>query len=188
MAEDPTVPARIVDVVGGLSFELDPDDDDPLPTFERLVDGPMLLAQQRPGWWTVIDLTRDGYPLSLQFQPVAEDVQVEVEGSTVRLEVAFVVPTWEFGLSVQAGNEDTGITSAQLVSAEGVIDEAGLITPSISMVPAGESAEGLIAFERQASTEGVSLQLVMAPSGRTIDIALEGVVASIEEAVGTAPA
>jgi hypothetical protein len=184
--DDPDATVRIVELVGGLSFDLDPDDEDPLPTFERIVDGPMVLVQVDDGWWLVLDLTRDGYPLSTQFQPLEDPISVPAGDAVITLQAAFVLPTWQFGLTVEAGEDDVGIRAARLVSTGGVIERAGEITSSIARVDAGEVGEGLINFDRQTTADGVSLQLVMAPDGRTIDIDLGGLVMSVEEAVGQA--
>lgn len=155
-----------VGLSASVTFRFDPVGDEPIELV-RVLDGPVTLVQTDPGTYRVIDLLRNGVPMSDGIELFANEERVE-GGVTVRLDSLFMFPpNWQFNLIV--GNQS---------GADVVLDPAGaalfedtgtgfdridgVITPSLGVIPAGATVDGLMVFPAQATAQGRVLSLVYA--------------------------
>ena len=126
----------------------------------RILDGPVTLVRTAPGAYRVLDLMRDGVPMSDSIQTFKNQTRTE-GGLTVLMDSLFMFqPNWQFNVVVQ----NTGTTDVQLADngAALFVDRgdhfervggSAAVTPSLLTIPAGATAEGLVAFESQPTAD-----------------------------------
>jgi hypothetical protein len=173
---------RQVEVEAALTTELRPDAGNG-STITRTLDGPVQLFHADPGSWVVINLTRDGVPLSLEFQAFTPQPMFEVGPSlSVTLGSFVSVPEWQFGVRAQvlSGPPVTLQPSdASLVDADGdVVARARVVTGSIATIAPGRPVEGLVSFRPQPAVGGLTLRLAFRsrPSIAPLEVQLDGLV------------
>jgi hypothetical protein len=140
-----------VGLSASVTFVFEPDDAEPIELV-RVLDGPVTLVRTEPGRYRVLELFRN-------------EERTE-SGITVRLDSLFMFPPrWQFNLIVgnRTGHdlvldpdgaalfEDTG---------SGFERVDGVITPSLTIVPAGGTVDGLMVFPAQTTARGRVLSLV----------------------------
>jgi hypothetical protein len=153
-----------VGLSASVTFVFDPTDDDPIELV-RVLDGPVTLVRTELGTYRVIDLLRNGVPMSDGIELFRNEERTE--GSvTVRLDSLFMFPpSWQFNVIVaNAGDQDVVLdpTGAALFvdSDEGFERLDGVITSSLSVVPANGTVDGLMVFPAQDTAQRRVLSLV----------------------------
>jgi hypothetical protein len=171
-----------LDVGATITFSFEPTDGDPFER-TRILDGPFTLASGSPGDWRVVDLTRDGIPMSDGIQLLRGEERTD-HAITVKLDSLFMfAPNWQFNVVVEnrsgkAIDLDPS-TSALFVERAGGFEQLdGVTGPSLIVVPAGSSVEGLMSFPLQDSADGRVLVLSYRQGGRDyrFDFPLQGIV------------
>ncbi|HET7235166.1 MAG TPA: hypothetical protein VFK59_01900 [Actinomycetota bacterium] len=156
--------AAQVGLSASVTFVFDPTDDDPIELV-RVLDGPVTLIRTDLGAYRVVDLSRNGVPMSDGIE-VFRDEELTQGGVTVRLDSLFMFPpNWQFNVVVtnDAGEDillDPSGAALFVDADEGFERVDGVITPSLDVVPAGGSVEGLMVFPAQDSARGRVLSLV----------------------------
>ena len=168
---------RQVDVAATVTFSFDPSNGSP-ETVTRSLDGPMRLILDPQTGWKVLDFTRDGIPLSREFQ-VVKGATATADGVKVEAVAFLSVPYWQFGLVVldpSSGSVDQKRT-AILDAGGSVVAAARAVTDSLQRIRAGAPVEGLVTFPGASSADGLTLRVVVhSASGRrtTLEIPLTG--------------
>lgn len=170
---------RQVDVLASVTFSFQPSGGAPV-TVTRSLDGPMRLILDPSVGWKVLDFTRDGIPLSREFQ-VVKRASASGDGARVNVVSFLSVPYWEFGIVASVrGALAVAPARTALVDASGrVVAPARAVTSSLSPIRPGSPVEGIVTFSPQASAEGLSLRLVLrSPGGGpiTLEIPLTGAI------------
>jgi hypothetical protein len=119
----------------------------------------------------VVNLVRDGVPISTLFQPVG----ATVKGGGVSVELdSFVADqasgAWQFDLIVSGlhGSLTLDPASAALIGPDGTqIATATSVSTSLASVDPGRPVEGLVRFDALEDAIGVTLRLSFAGSGAT---------------------
>jgi hypothetical protein len=153
-----------VGLSASVTFVFDPAEDDPIELV-RVLDGPVTLVRTELGTYRVVDLLRNGVPMSDGIELFRGEEQSEGE-VTVRLDSLFMFPpNWQFNVIVgNAGDEDVAldVSGAALFVDSGTGFERvdGVITSSLGVVPAGATVEGLMVVAAQETAQGRVLSLV----------------------------
>lgn len=134
--------------------------DDPIDRI-RILDGPVTLVRTAPGSYRVLDLTRDGVPMSDSIQPFRHQTRSESEVTVTMDSVFMFTPSWQFNMIVTNDSpHDIQLAedgAALFVERGGGFDRVpGMVavTPSLVTIPAGQTVEGLVAFRAQPSADG----------------------------------
>ena len=179
---------RQVDVAATVTFSFDPSNGTP-ETVTRSLDGPMRLILDPRNGWKVLDFTRDGIPLSREFQTM-KGAAATVDGVKVEAAAFLSVPYWQFGLVVvdpSSGSVDAKRTA--IVDASGaVVSAAKAVTDSLERLPGGVPTEGLVTFSPASSADGLTLRIVVrSTTGHrtTLEIPLSGKVTPVPIATPT---
>lgn len=153
-----------VGLSASVTFAFEPAGDDPLELV-RVLDGPVTLVRTDPGAYSVVDLFRNGVPMSDGIE-VFRKQESSQSGVTVRLDSLFMFPpNWQFNLVVINDSEvgvvlDPGGAALFVDSGDGFERLDGVITPSLRVVGPGQTVDGLMVFPAQDSAEGRVLALV----------------------------
>lgn len=168
-------------------FTFTPADGEPFER-ARILDGPVRLVSLRPGDWRVVDLTRDGVPMSDGIQLFRNEIRTE-EGVSVRLDSLFMfTPNWQFNLAVENRARrpirlDPGASGLYLERSDGSFEPtAGVPSAALTApIPSQRGVQGLIAFPEQDSAAGRSLVLTFRADGRALRFSfpLEDLVSSV---------
>ena len=153
-----------------ITFDYRPTDGDPFSGM-RTIDA-IQVGRTETSPWAVVDLVRDGVPLSTFFQPVGDPV--EGNGVSVELDSFVADPSagsWQFDLVVRTVIE-RGLTldreSAVLIDAEGKqIAAATYVSTSLTAIGPGPPAEGLVRFDALDDAGGLTLRLTFSGSAGT---------------------
>jgi hypothetical protein len=180
---------REVDLRASVTFAFAPDDGDPFDVV-RSLDGPMRLIRGPGQDWTVLDFTRDGLPLTSQFEGVDG---ARASGPGIRATVAafFASPTWQFGLVLHTS--DALVMTPEdvtLVDGDGAtVATAGAITTQLERIAAGATVRGLAAFDARSSAQGLFLRLDLGSPHvrRALLIPLQGRIHPIEVTASPSP-
>ncbi len=169
---------RQVDLLATVTFRFDPTTGGPL-SVERSLDGPMRLMLD-PGdrGWKVLDFTRDGIPLSSEFE-VVQGGRRTAGGVEVAIDAFLSAPYWEFFLVVSGGPAfGFTATATRLVASDGSHVDARAVTPSLLRVTANTAAEGIATFPPQPGTDGLTLKITLATTrgSATISFPLAGLI------------
>jgi hypothetical protein len=156
----PRASGASVGLSASVAFRFSPYGDKPFE-FVRILDGPVTLIRTSPGSYRVLDLVRDGVPMSDSIQPFRKQTRTE-GGLTVTMDSLFMfMPTWQFNVVV----ENAGAHAAQIAEdgaalfvdrGDGFERVGGQprLTSSLVTIPAGQTVEGLVAFRAQPSADG----------------------------------
>jgi hypothetical protein len=162
-----------------ITFDYRPADADPFSGI-RTIDA-IQVGRTETSPWAVVDLVRDGVPVSTFFQPVGD--RVEGDGVTVELDSFVADPSagsWQFDLVVRTvldGGLMLDPASAVLVSADGKqIATATYVSGSLAAVAPAAPVEGLVRFDALDDVTGVTLRLTFSASAGTgaAEFPLEG--------------
>jgi hypothetical protein len=156
---------RQVDVRATVLFSYVPEEGEAF-TSTRSLDGPMRLVREASGAWSVLDFTRDGIPLSRQFEKVQGAVALD-EGVGVSVLSFTAAPIWQFGLVVSTDETATlSPDSVTLTDADGTpVASARAVTNSLARIRGGSTVQGLVTFQPQASAAGLSLRFELRGAG-----------------------
>lgn len=152
-----------VGLSASVTFLFEPLDDE---AFERsrILDGPVTLLQAERGSYRIIDLQRDGVPMSAGIELFRDETRRE--GSVeITLDSLFMFPpNWQFNVVVRNSGPDPLVLNPDLVGL--YVDGAGgferlepVLTASLATVAPGMEAEGILAFPLQDSANGRVLTL-----------------------------
>jgi hypothetical protein len=164
--------AASVALSASVAFTFDPVDDDPIELV-RVLDGPVTLVRTAPGTYRVLDLLRNGVPMSDGIVPFPNQQRTR-DSMTVRLDSLFMFPpNWQFNLVVEnrsARDLELDPAGAALFVDRGDAFERvdGVVTSSLMTVPAGAMVEGLMVFPAQSATDGRVLSLVYGAGARAL--------------------
>lgn len=181
---------REIVVDGDATFDYTPDEGDPF-SYTRSIDA-LRVARNEGDPWGVVDLVRDGVPISSVFQPVG--AKVASDGVSIVLDSFIADPTsgsWQFDLVARTslgGGLILDPAGAVLVDDDGAeIASATYVSGSIASVSTGPPVEGLVRFDALDDVTGVTLRLTFVGTGGpgTAEFPLEG---QIEPVAGAAPA
>jgi len=156
--------AAQVGLSASVTFTFAPIGDDPIELI-RVLDGPVTLVRTEVGAFRVLDLLRNGVPMSDGIEPFTRELRSE-DGVTVRLESLFMFsPLWQFNVTVSNTTDEDVVLdpagAALFVERGDEFDRVdGTLTNSLAIVPAGTTIDGLMVFDEQASAEGRVLSLV----------------------------
>jgi hypothetical protein len=156
--------AAQVGLSASVTFMFDPVDDDPIELV-RVLDGPVTLVRTDLGAYRVVDLSRNGVPMSDGIEVFRDEERAEA-GVRVRLDSLFMFPpNWQFNVVVTNRTDEDVLLdpsgAALFVEAgDGFERVDGIITSSLDVVPAGGSVEGLMVFPAQDAARGRVLSLV----------------------------
>jgi hypothetical protein len=159
-----------VDVGATITFSFVPTDGDPFER-TRILDGPFTLASVSPADWRVVDLTRDGIPMSDGIQLFRGEERTD-GAVTVKLDSLFMfTPNWQFNVVIENRSGRTieldQSTSALFVERTGGFEQVdGVTSLSLFQVLAGTTGEGLVSFPLQDSSDGRVLVLSYHGGGR----------------------
>ncbi|HET8526855.1 MAG TPA: hypothetical protein VFM81_09500 [Actinomycetota bacterium] len=156
----PRASGASVGLSASVAFRFSPKGDKPFE-FVRILDGPVTLVRTSPGSYRVLDLVRDGVPMSDSIQPFRNQTRTE-GGVSVTMDSLFMfMPTWQFNIVVEnAGPRDVQITedgAALFVDRGDGFERVGgqpRVTSSLVTIPSGRTVEGLVAFRAQPSADG----------------------------------
>jgi hypothetical protein len=160
-----------VGLSASVTFLFEPLDDD---AFERarILDGPVTLLETQRGSYRVIDLQRDGVPMSSAIELFRDETRSE--GSVeITLDSLFMFPpNWQFNVVVRNSGPDPIVLDPDLAGlyvdgVEGFERLEPVFTASLAAVPPGLEAEGILAFPLQDSASGRVLTLAYG-SGREL--------------------
>jgi hypothetical protein len=153
-----------VGLSASVTFVFDPVDADPIELV-RVLDGPVTLVRTELGVYRVIDLLRNGVPMSDGIQVFRNEQHTEGD-VTVRLDSLFMFPpNWQFNVIIaNEGDQDIALDPAGVAlfvdTGVGFERVDGVITSSLDAVPAGGTVDGLMVFPAQDTANGRVLSLV----------------------------
>jgi hypothetical protein len=179
---------RQVELRASVTFTFAPNDADPFDVV-RSLDGPMRLIRGPGDDWTVLDFTRDGIPLTSQFEGV-EDASDGDATTQAALAAFFAAPTWQFGLVIHTSRTlRLSPDDVTIVDGDGVlVATAGALTTQLERIPAGATVRGLAAFDPRPSAEGLSLRIGVRPNADSaLLIPLDGRIHPIEVSGAASP-
>jgi hypothetical protein len=155
----PRASGASVGLSASVAFRFSPNGDKPFD-FVRILDGPVTLVRTSPASYRVLDLVRDGVPMSDSIQLFRNQTRTD-GGVTVIMDSLFMfTPTWQFNVVVdnRSGHvvrlAENG--AALFVERGEGFDRVGgsvAVTPSLVTIPAGDRVEGLVAFRAQPSAD-----------------------------------
>lgn len=166
-----------------VTFDYSPADADPF-RLARILDGPVLLAQTGPGRYRVVDLLRDGVPMADGIE-IFRGQSRSGGGVDVFLDSLFMFPPyWQFNVVVRNQSArpltlDTEVLGLYVSGPGSLVrlEERG-VSDSLAVIPAGETVDGVIAYELQDAAEGRTLTLVYVQGrqGLRFEFPLDGLV------------
>lgn len=169
--EGPRATGAQVGLSASVTFLFEPTDEDPFER-ARILDGLVALVQTEKGAYRVIDLQRDGVPMSAGIELFREETRSE-RNVEVTLDSLFMFPpNWQFNILVRNSSREPLILDPDLVGlyvggAAGFERLEPTIPGSLAVVPPGMEAEGILAFPLQDSASGRVLTLTYR-SGRDL--------------------
>jgi hypothetical protein len=160
-----------VGLSASVTFLFEPLDEE---AFERarILDGLVTLLQTEKGSYRVIDLQRDGVPMSAGIELFREETRSEGAAEATLDSLFMFPPNWQFNVVVRNSGGTPLILEPDLVGlyvegAAGFERLEPVITGSLALVPPGMDAEGILAFPLQDSAQGRVLTLAYL-SGRDL--------------------
>jgi hypothetical protein len=169
--EGPRLTGAQVSLSASVTFLFEPSDEDPFER-ARILDGLVALVQTEKGAYRVVDLQRDGVPMSAGIELFREETRSE-RNAEVTLDSLFMFPpNWQFNILVRNSGSEPLVLDPDLVGlyVEGTAGFERLepvIPGSLALVPPGMEAEGILAFPLQDSAQGRVLTLAYR-SGRNL--------------------
>lgn len=174
-----------VGLSASVTFEFAPEGAD---AFERarILDGPVTLLRTEAGTYKVIDLMRDGVPMSAGIQVFRDQSQTE-GGVRVSLDSLFMFPpSWQFNVVIRNRGSRPLVLDPEVaglyVESEGDFERLdAALTGSLAVVPGSAEAEGILAYPLQDSAEGRVLTLAYQRGGDVLrfEFPLEDLVTAV---------
>jgi hypothetical protein len=177
--------AAQVGLSASVTFTFAPVGDDPIELV-RVLDGPVTLVRTDVATFRVLDLLRNGVPMSDGIERFTDE-QRSKDGVTVQLESLFMFsPLWQFNVTVSNSTDedvvlDTAGAALFIERGDGFERVDGTLTPSLTVVPAHTTIGGLMVFSEQRSAEGRVLSLVYGsgPERRVFEFPLGDLVSAV---------
>lgn len=168
-----------------VTFSFRPDGDAPFER-ARILDGLVTLVRLGSGSFRIVDLQRDGIPMSSGIE-IFEDQVRRRAAVEVRLDSLFMFPpNWQFNVVVRnIGTEpllvDPGASGLYAGSDGGFERTEAVLTASLEVVPPGAEVDAILAVPGQDSSSGRTLVLVFESGGRPLrfEFPLEGLVSAV---------
>lgn len=182
-----------VDLGASVTFGFSPAGGEPFER-TRILDGPATLVSTRAGDWRVLDLTRDGVPMSDGIELFADEVRTDA-GLSVRLDSLFMfAPSWQFNVVVENRTSsgvrlDRDATGLYVRATDGGFERLdGAISPALAALPAGAGVQSLLSYPLQDSADGRVLVLTFRRGERAFrfDFPLEDLVTAVPPPAPTA--
>lgn len=182
-----------VDLGASVTFGFSPAGGEPFER-TRILDGPATLVSTRAGDWRVLDLTRDGVPMSDGIELFADEVRTDA-GLSVRLDSLFMfAPSWQFNVVVENRTSSTvrldrDATGLYVRATGGGFERLdGAISPALATLPAGAGVQSLLSYPLQDSADGRVLVLTFRRDGGafSFDFPLEDLVTAVPPPAPTA--
>jgi hypothetical protein len=184
-----------VEVGASVTFDYAPTEGEAFSR-SRILDGPVTLVSTRPGDWRVLDLTRDGVPMSNGIELFEDETRAD-GGMSVRLDSLFMfTPNWQFNVIVENRTADevrldptaTGLYVREAAGAFERLD--GAVSPALDVLPAGTGVQSVLSYPLQESSDGRVLVLVFRAGRRDyrFDFPLEDLVTPVPPPPTGAPA
>jgi hypothetical protein len=152
-----------VGLSASVTFLFEPTDEE---AFERarILDGLVTLLQTEKGAYRVIDLQRDGIPMSAGIELFREETRSEGDADATLDSLFMFPPNWQFNVVVRNSGRSPLILDPDLVGLyvegpDGFERLDPVITGSLALVPPGMAAEGILAFPLQDSAQDRVLTL-----------------------------
>ena len=160
-----------VSLSASVTFLFESSDEDPFER-ARILDGLVALVQTEKGAYRVIDLQRDGVPMSAGIELFREETRSERKAEVTLDSLFMFPPNWQFNILVRnSGSEplilDPDLAGLYVEGAAGFERLEPMIPGSLALVPPGMDAEGILAFPLQDSAQGRVLTLAYL-SGRKL--------------------
>jgi hypothetical protein len=159
-----------VGLSASVTFLFDPLDEE---NFElsRILDG-LVLLQTDGGAYKVMDLQRDGVPMSAGIELFRRETRSEGDVEVTLDSLFMFPPNWQFNVLVRNSGPDPLVLDADLAGlyvdgAAGFERLGPVLSGSLALVPPGTQAEGILAFRAQDSASGRVLSLAYG-SGRDL--------------------
>jgi hypothetical protein len=155
--------AAQVALSASVTFRFAPDGDQPFER-SRILDGPVTLVQGDDGTFRVLDLQRDGVPMSDGIQVFEAESRAR-DGVEVVLDSLFMFrPNWQFNVIVRNVGDAPVVLDRQTVGlyvedADGFERVEGAVTDSLAVIPPGAEVPGILAYPLQDSARGRVLAL-----------------------------
>lgn len=131
----------------------------------RILDGPVTLLRADDGVYKVVDLLRDGVSMSDGIQLFQD--QTQTHGTVeVTLDSLFMFPpNWQFNvivrnLGVDPITIDPGAVGLSVGGPDAFQRVDGVVTTSLTVIPPGTEAAGIMAYPLQDSASGTVLTVV----------------------------
>jgi hypothetical protein len=137
----------------------------------RILDG-LVLLRTDGGAYRVMDLQRDGVPMTAGIELFREETRSEGNVDVTLDSLFMFPPNWQFNVVVRNSGPDPLILDPDLVGlyvggAGGFERVEPVLTRSLALVPPGTQAEGILAFRAQESATDRVLSLAYG-SGRDL--------------------
>jgi hypothetical protein len=161
-----------------VTFAYAPEGEDPFE-LARDLDGPVTLLRLDNGEYRVLDLVRDGVPLSSGIRVFQDQVQ-RGGGLEIVLDSLFMfAPSWQFNVIVRNTGTQAAIVdpqSAGLYVSGGRAE--GTISRSLMVIPPGAEVAGILGYDQQDSADRRVLTLVFGTGRRfrRFEFPLDGLV------------
>ncbi|MEX0743877.1 MAG: hypothetical protein WD248_05900 [Actinomycetota bacterium] len=160
-----------VGLSASVTFLFEPIDEE---AFERarILDGLVTLLQTEKGAYRVIDLQRDGVPMSAGIELFREETRSEGDADATLDSLFMFPPNWQFNILIRNSGRGPLILEPDLAGLyvegmDGFERLEPVITGSLALVLPGMEAEGILAFPLQDSASGRVLTLAYR-SGRDL--------------------
>ncbi|MEX2204067.1 MAG: hypothetical protein WD965_08250 [Actinomycetota bacterium] len=152
-----------VGLSASVTFLFEPLDEE---SFERarILDGLVTLLEAEKGAYRVIDLQRDGVPMSAGIELFREETRSEGAAEATLDSLFMFPPNWQFNVVVRNSGREPLILEPDLAGLyvdgpEGFERLDPVITGSLALIPPGMETEGILAFPLQDSAQGRVLTL-----------------------------
>lgn len=137
----------------------------------RILDG-LVLLRTDGGAYRVMDLQRDGVPMSTGIELFRGETRSEANVDVTLDSLFMFAPNWQFNVLVRNSGPDPLVLNPDLVGlyvggAGGFERVEPVLTRSLALVPPGTQAEGILAFRAQQSATDRVLSLAYG-SGRDL--------------------
>jgi hypothetical protein len=175
-----------VNLGASIRFSYSPAQGDPFDR-TRFLDGAVTLVSLAPGDWRVLDLTRDGVPMSDGIEIFSDEVRTEGD-ILVRLDSLFMfTPNWQFNVVVENRSSDEirldpEGTALFVRTGAGEFERVdGAISPALARIPGGTGVQSPLSFPLQDSADGRVLLLTFRRDGKVyqLDFPLEDLVTTV---------
>jgi hypothetical protein len=165
-----------------VTFAYAPEDDEPFE-LARVLDGLVTLLRLDNGDYLVLDLVRDGVPMSSGIEVFRGQSQRR-RGLEIELDSLFMfAPSWQFNVIIRnTGTEpvmiDPEAAGLYVPGAAGAERLEGTISPSLAVIPPGAEVTGILGYEQQESADERVLTLVFGTDAgaERFDFPLQGLV------------